>query len=835
MPDVNAGTITGRLRLDTTDWKRGLDKSGRDTKRFTTDAEKGFSSLTKTIQGLGLAYAAKKTAEFSWGLVKLAADAEQTSMAFTTLLGSTQAAEKHLAQLRDFAAKTPFEFTDLTRASRRMQALGFEAGRVIPMLTSIGDTAAAMGEGAVMVDRVTLALGQMNAKTKVSAGEMLQLTEAGIPAWEILSKAIGKSTSQTMELATKGVIPADKAIKALLQGMSGKFGDSMAEQSKTFNGKLSNTREEVAKLGRSFGEILLPKATEALDKISDLVGWINKLPKTTKEAAVGLGEMAAVLGGIALAIASIGRLGAWVRGAPGMSAGLSNLAAPSALGGALAGTVAPAPIIGAAVVAGGLGAYWNKQSSGAEQLSRQIENETAQGQLVSRLMDDWRAAKASGDPKRLIAVENMLWKNGYDVDKVGNLTKRTTNIPKPGGFDNPDVAAGAGGGFDIPEIPAKPPTEEELLQARWDGIENELRAATASGSAPWVLKVHRKLRDVLKTIAGKFAVQTGIGSSAYVRLSEVERYIRAATLKMTKVTKGAEFGGSKVSGALPVTYSKSGATFIDAGKYAAEVPLVKFGTGATPYYAGGSTLVPGASMDQRMFGVARATTALDGSIAYREQMSGLLSGFYSSMNSVSRAMGEQMGAAFAQALARRREMIAGIFAGRSGGLAGMVASYGAPGQERGFEAAYTSAEAALRGMHLLGKNKSTVNRNQRYITDAMGAFASLNEIRSGQGGWLGGAMSGASMGASIGSYIPGGTLIGAGIGALAGAIFGGSAADERRHQEAQEMRQRQIDSLNRTFNELRPMADYFRTAGLHLLPGVSLYGSGLAMDSALGG
>jgi hypothetical protein len=75
---------------------------------------------------------------------------EQTSTAFTSLLGSA-AAQCQLRQLTAFAASTPFNLPDVENAARRLLAFGFSAQHIIPMLTAVGDAA--------MIDRVTLALG----------------------------------------------------------------------------------------------------------------------------------------------------------------------------------------------------------------------------------------------------------------------------------------------------------------------------------------------------------------------------------------------------------------------------------------------------------------------------------------------------------------------------------------------------------------------------------------------------------------------------------------------------------------------------------------------------
>ena len=56
--------------------------------------------------------------------VTSAADFEQTKVAFTTLFGDTGKAEQTLAQLRQLAAKTPFEFPELADAGRKLIAFG---------------------------------------------------------------------------------------------------------------------------------------------------------------------------------------------------------------------------------------------------------------------------------------------------------------------------------------------------------------------------------------------------------------------------------------------------------------------------------------------------------------------------------------------------------------------------------------------------------------------------------------------------------------------------------------------------------------------------------------
>lgn len=194
------------------------------------------------IAGMGIAKAVKDFASF--GLATASA-AETTEISFTTMLGSAEAAQQMIAQLSDFAAKTPFDLSGLQDATRQLLAYGFQAEEVIPMLTAVGDATSALGTGQEGIDAVTRALGQMQTRGKVSAEEMLQLTEQGIPAWEYLAEAIGTDTAGAMEQVSKGAVKASDGIKALTDGMERDFGGMMEAQSKTLTGVMSNLSDAI--------------------------------------------------------------------------------------------------------------------------------------------------------------------------------------------------------------------------------------------------------------------------------------------------------------------------------------------------------------------------------------------------------------------------------------------------------------------------------------------------------------------------------------------------------------------------------------------------------------
>ena len=211
------------------------------------------------------------------GLVKLAGEAEQAQVAFTTLLGSAEKAQAFLADLRDFAARTPFEMAGLQDSARKLLAFGFTAQQIVPMLTAVGDAVGSLGGSAEVLDRVVYALGQIQAKGKVSAEEMMQLAETGIPAWRMLADQIGVSIPEAMKRAEDGMISAAAGIPALLQGMQEKFGGGMEAQSKTLLGMWSTTMDNLKAAGVQAGEAII-EAFNLKDALSGLNSALEQLP-----------------------------------------------------------------------------------------------------------------------------------------------------------------------------------------------------------------------------------------------------------------------------------------------------------------------------------------------------------------------------------------------------------------------------------------------------------------------------------------------------------------------------------------------------------------------------
>lgn len=193
--------------------------------------------------------------------VKTASANEQAAIAFELLLGSADKAQKFLGEVQKFAAATPFEMPQLRTAASRLLAVGVNAKDILPLLEALGDATSGMGTGAEGIERAVTALTQMRMKTKVTAEEMLQLTEAGIPAWQSLAAVLNTDVQTAMKMVERREVDAGKVFDAIQQKAGPamqRLNGMMERQSTTLAGVWSTFKDNASQALATFAEPALP-------------------------------------------------------------------------------------------------------------------------------------------------------------------------------------------------------------------------------------------------------------------------------------------------------------------------------------------------------------------------------------------------------------------------------------------------------------------------------------------------------------------------------------------------------------------------------------------------
>ena len=237
-----------------------------------------FSSLKSSlmsIPGMGLLTNPYALAAGAVGAItKIGAEAEQTSVAFTTLVGSETKAKGMLNEIAKFAAASPFGKLDLTENAKTMLNFGVETGRVLPLLKQLGDIS---GGNKDRLQSLSLVLGQVSAAGRLQGQDNLQFINAGFNPLQELAKMTGKSYAELQDKMSKGQITFENVTQAIRHatGAGGKFFGMMDKQSQTAAGKFATVKDIVIQQAVDIYGKLQPLISKILDLLIKIVPVIS--------------------------------------------------------------------------------------------------------------------------------------------------------------------------------------------------------------------------------------------------------------------------------------------------------------------------------------------------------------------------------------------------------------------------------------------------------------------------------------------------------------------------------------------------------------------------------
>lgn len=235
----------------------------------------------------------------AWPL-QLAANLEQSQAKFETLLGSAGRATQMLNDIRQMAAATPFETSDLVGATETLLSFGVEADQVIGIMQQLGD---ASGGNAERFRSLALVFGQVSANGRLTGGDLLQMINAGFNPLQNIAERTGESMTELRDRMSDGRIGIDEVKQAFADatGPGGRFFGLMDKQSQTLTGRFSTLRDSLAEALRPLGEALLPIVGSLVQHLTTLLnvvgGWISE-NRSLAVVIAGVGASLVVLGGV---------------------------------------------------------------------------------------------------------------------------------------------------------------------------------------------------------------------------------------------------------------------------------------------------------------------------------------------------------------------------------------------------------------------------------------------------------------------------------------------------------------------------------------------------------
>ena len=242
------------------------------------------------LAGVGVSLGTKAVFDYSKNL-------DQARINWEVLMGSAEKGQEMLSRIQKFAKDTPFDFDSTQKFAQQLKIAGLNGDQLFKTMQVIGDAAQGNVEKA---EGIAIAYQQMSAKGKIQTEEMNQLLERGIPAWDMLAKATGKTKAELMDMASKGKLLSDEYLPKLVEQMDATFGGGMQKQAQTFNGQLDQLEDNLLMLGSRGVAPLRQALTGLMKDINDVFDgkmsvteMLGKWGKQFKEGLTKLGEMIA--------------------------------------------------------------------------------------------------------------------------------------------------------------------------------------------------------------------------------------------------------------------------------------------------------------------------------------------------------------------------------------------------------------------------------------------------------------------------------------------------------------------------------------------------------------
>lgn len=232
-----------------------------------TLAAKAYSAIGSTLLSAG-----KKVVEAG---VSYNAQLEQYQTALTNMLGSASAAENALEQIKQDAARTPFDTAGLVKANELLISTGVDADSSRKVILALGDAVSATGGGNEELSRMAQNLQQIKNAGKATAADLKQFAYAGIDVYGILADYTGKSTAEVQKMTVTYDVLTAALEKASDEG--GRYYNSMSTQSETLNGQMSTLTDNATQLAGLM-------TADLTDGIKMVVGNLNDMAVAAAEA-----------------------------------------------------------------------------------------------------------------------------------------------------------------------------------------------------------------------------------------------------------------------------------------------------------------------------------------------------------------------------------------------------------------------------------------------------------------------------------------------------------------------------------------------------------------------
>ena len=264
-----------KVAYDDKDVDKGIEGTVGKSGKFGQTLAKGFGAVTAAVGVISTGLIALGTAGLKYN-----AQMEQYQTSFEVMLGSEEKAIALTEKLKEKAAATPFEMTDLAKTTQLLFNYGVSADEVVDKMGMLGDISQGSAE---KLNGIALAYGQMSSLGKVQLQDIKQMIGAGFNPLQEISERTGESMESLYSRISKGTLAVDEITASMEASTSegGKYFQSMEKQGLTFNGLMSTLKDTAMGALGSITSGLSDIATESV--LPQLIGYVTELSTAFEE------------------------------------------------------------------------------------------------------------------------------------------------------------------------------------------------------------------------------------------------------------------------------------------------------------------------------------------------------------------------------------------------------------------------------------------------------------------------------------------------------------------------------------------------------------------------
>jgi len=275
---------------------RKLTREYKEFSSGTNNADEIVKSLTdslkRTAAEIGGLVAIKK---FGSDVIEATGKMQQLQVALSTILQDKSKADQLIADIVQFAAKTPFNLDDVATGAKQLLAYGSSADNVVNELSMLGDVASGLQ---IPIGQLIYLYGTLRTQGRAMTVDIRQFAGRGIPIYEELAKVLGVSKDQVGELVKEGEV-GFKEVEQAFKNMTsegGKFANLMESSAGTWPQRLSNIEDtlfqKMNEFGNKYKEVFefgigtAEDLVESLDDVLSIMGGLIAAYGTYKAALI---------------------------------------------------------------------------------------------------------------------------------------------------------------------------------------------------------------------------------------------------------------------------------------------------------------------------------------------------------------------------------------------------------------------------------------------------------------------------------------------------------------------------------------------------------------------